>query len=459
MKVLLVSPSSSTVYGQYISPPYPPLGLLYIAAVLEKDNEVKVVDYDADKMNDEKLKDIFNSFKPDLVGLTASTANINSARQIASLAKEHEIKTLLGGLHATMMPEECMNYGCFDFIVKGEGEITIPLIVENLDKDEFNIDGMWYKKNGGIIKNKDRPYIQDLDSLPFPARHLLENPDVYTPPDAIKQPVTPIMTSRGCPSRCTYCCTKHILGQEFRFRSPKNSVDEIEYVIKKYGVKEIHIMDDVFTYNKQRVFDFRDEVKKRDIDVNFVFANGLRADQVDKERLEALKDLGVISIGCGVESGNQQILNNIRKDIRIERVREAYKIAQDMGFQTWGFFILGLPGDNDQTIKETIKFAKELDVDFAKFLTLTPYPNSHVFHQLEEENLIDNKDYDNYGVYTAPVHHLKDLSAEDIVKWQKRAYRQFYLRPRKILQHLARMKSLTQLKYNLKSAKFILGMM
>jgi radical SAM superfamily enzyme YgiQ (UPF0313 family) len=130
-----------------------------------------------------------------------------------------------------------------------------------------------------------------------------------------------------------------------------------------------------------------------------------------------------------------------------------------MGFQTWGFFILGLPGDNDQTIKETIKFAKELDVDFAKFLTLTPYPNSHVFHQLEEENLIDNKDYDNYGVYTAPVHHLKDLSAEDIVKWQKRAYRQFYLRPRKILQHLARMKSLTQLKYNLKSAKFILGMM
>lgn len=454
-----MSPSSSTVYGQNISPIYPPLGLLYIAAILEKEHDIKVVDYDADGMNDQKLKQIFKTFNPDLVGLTASTANINSAKQIASLAKEEGIKTLLGGLHSTMMPEECMNYGCFDFIVKGEGEVTIPLIVDNLDNKEFNIDGMWYRKNGEIIRNKDRPYIQDLDSLPFPARHLLKNPTAYKPPDAMREPVTPMMTSRGCPSRCTYCCTKHILGQEFRFRSPKNIVDEIEHVIREFGIQEIHLMDDVFTYNKERVFEFRDEVKRRDIDVNFVLANGLRADQVDKERLEALKDLGVISIGCGVESGNQQILNNIRKDIRLDRVRESYKMAKELGFQTWGFFILGLPGENESTIKDTINFAKELDVDFAKFLILKPYPNSHVWDQLQEENLIDNIDYDNYGVYTAPVHHLKDLSADDILKWQRTAYRKFYLRPRKIMQHLMRIRTITQLKYNLLAARFILGMM
>ncbi len=459
MKVLLINPSSSMVYGQKISPIYPPLGLLYIAAVLEKEHNVKVVDYDADDINDKKLRQIFTSFKPDLVGLTASTANINSARQIASLAKEYDTKTLLGGLHATMMPEECMNYGCFDFIVKGEGEITIPLIVENLDKDEFNIDGMLYKNNGNIIKNKDRSYIKDLDELPFPARHLLENPDSYIPPDAIREPVTSMMTTRGCPSRCTYCCTKHILGQEFRFRSPKNIADEVEHVIEEFGIKEIHLMDDVFTYNKKRVLEFRDEIKRRDIDVNFVLANGVRADQLNREVLEALKDLGVISIGCGVESGNQEILNIIKKDIRLDRVREAYKMAKELGFQTWGFFILGLPGENEKTIKDTIKFAKELDVDFAKFLILKPYPNSHVWFQLEEENLIDNRDYDNYGVYTAPVHHLKELSADDILRWQRRAYRQFYLRPRKILQHMLRIKSFTQLKYNLKAAKFILGMM
>ena len=459
MRVVLVNPSSSTVYGQKLSPIYPPLGLLYIAAVLEKEHDIKVVDYDADDMNDNKLKQVFRTFNPDLVGLTASTANINSAKQIASLAKEEGIKTLLGGLHATMMPEECMNYGCFDFIVKGEGEITIPLIVNNLDKKEFNIDGMWYKKNGEIIRNKDRPYIQDLDSLPFPSRHLLKNPTAYKPPDALREPVTPMMTSRGCPSRCTYCCTKHILGQEFRFRSPKNIVDEIEHVVDKFGIQEIHLMDDVFTYNRERVFQFRDEVKRRDIDVNFVLANGLRADQVDRERLEALRDLGVISIGCGVESGNQQILNNIRKDIRLDRVRESYKIAKELGFQTWGFFILGLPGENESTIKDTINFAKELDVDFAKFLILKPYPNSHVWEQLQQENLIDNTDYDNYGVYTAPVHHLKDLNADDILKWQRIAYRKFYLRPKKIMQHVMRIRTMTQLKYNLLAAKFILGMM
>ena len=366
MRVVLVNPSSSTVYGQKLSPIYPPLGLLYIAAVLEKEHDIKVVDYDADDMNDNKLKQVFRTFNPDLVGLTASTANINSAKQIASLAKEEGIKTLLGGLHATMMPEECMNYGCFDFIVKGEGEITIPLIVNNLDKKEFNIDGMWYKKNGEIIRNKDRPYIQDLDSLPFPSRHLLKNPTAYKPPDALREPVTPMMTSRGCPSRCTYCCTKHILGQEFRFRSPKNIVDEIEHVVDKFGIQEIHLMDDVFTYNRERVFQFRDEVKRRDIDVNFVLANGLRADQVDRERLEALRDLGVISIGCGVESGNQQILNNIRKDIRLDRVRESYKIAKELGFQTWGFFILGLPGENESTIKDTINLIHKLMPDFYK---------------------------------------------------------------------------------------------
>jgi len=172
--------------------------------------------------------------------------------------------------------------------------------------------------------------------------------------------------------------------------------------------------------------------------------------------LRSLKNIGLINIGFGVESGNQKILDRIKKNIKLETIRNAFRLAKEIGFQTWGCFIFGLPGDTKETMRETIDFAKELDPDFAKFLILKPFPGSEVFRELSENGLIFDHNYDFYGIYTRPVHRLPDLSAHEILNWQKRANREFYFRPKKILQHLIRIRSLKQLKFNIKSVLFIL---
>lgn len=461
MKVLLVSPSQRTVYVKPIPPSYPPLGLLYVGAVLEKKHDVEVCDFDADELDDEKFKKIVKEYEPDIIGLTCSAVTEKHARHIARLAKSvKNIPTILGGLYATMMTEECIKRDEFDFVVKGEAEMSILELVDNLDTQKFdNISGLWYKQNGAVVKNQESTFIENLDDLPFPARHLLKNPEKYVPPDAMRHPVTPIMTSRGCPAACTFCCTKYILGRRFRYRSPENIIKEIELCIDQFGIKEFHIMDDVFTLNKERVLKFRDLVVEKNLDVNFVMSNGTRADQIDREILQALKDIGMFSIGFGVESGNAQILKNIQKGESLETIEHAYLLAKEMGFETWAFFMFGHPGETPKTARDTIEFAKKIDPDFVKFLIMQPYPNSAVFNELKEQNLIDNFDYENYGVYTGPVHHLPDLSQEELLAWSRRAYREFYLRPKKILQHLRRIRTFEQLKLNLKSAAYVFRLM
>jgi anaerobic magnesium-protoporphyrin IX monomethyl ester cyclase len=461
MKILLISPSQKTIYGSSAPPPYPPLGLLYIAAVLEQNGyEVEVIDYDVNKVEDKEFPVIITNV--DVVGITATTPTFNHAKQIAKEVKKHkDIPVILGGIHATISPEEVMQDTCFDFVVIGEGEQTILELITAIQKgSSFNlIDGICYRQNNQIIRNKNRKLIQDLDTIPFPARYLLKHLNSYVPPDAVTTSSTSIITSRGCPGRCTFCCTKQIFGQKFRFRSVKNVVDEIEYLIDEFGVKEIHIMDDCFTVNKKRVLEFRDEIKARKINIPFAFSNGLRADQIDRDILMALKDINVSTVGYGVESGNQRILNNIKKGITLDRVREAYRLSKELGFSTWGFFIIGLPGEDIETIKDTINFAIELDPDFAKFLILKPYPGSEVFQQLSEKGLIVDYNYEHYSTYEFPVHRLETLTQEEIFEWQKRAFRQFYLRPSKIIQHLKRIKSFTQLKYDLLSVWFVFKQM
>jgi len=463
MKILLVNPSQNAVYGKkvIIPPAYPPLGLLYIAAMIEKGNNVEILDFDTDDLTKEKFISHLNKFNPDLVGLTASTPMIKNALKAAEWVKENrDVPVVLGGIHATIAPEECISNENIDFILKGEAEKTFEEFVKNFSSRKFKgIKGIWYKENGKVIRNPDRELIKNLDELPFPARHLMKHPEKYIPADALRQPVTTIITTRGCPGKCTYCCTKNIFGSYVRFRSIDNVMKEIKECIDGFGIKEFHIMDDCFTISKRLVMDFRDAIKKSGMDINFVFPNGLRADHVDRDVLTALKDLGVISVGYGVESGNQQILDNIKKGITLKQVRDAFKLSKELGFETWGFFMLGLPGENKNTARDTINFAKELDPDFAKFLILKPYPGSEIYEQLEKSDLILDHDYDKYGVYTGAIHKLPDLSQEEISRLQKKAFREFYLRPKKIIQHIKRIRSFTQLKLNAKSAVFILKRM
>lgn len=460
MKILLINPSQTGVYGKMSPPDYPPMGLAYIGAVLEKDgHKVRIIDIGADKIPLKSLMRIFQG--ADIIGLTATTPTFKNAELICKLAKENSSAiTILGGIHATIASEECAKSKFIDFVVRGEGEETIVELVNSIKnkKNPKKINGLTFKSKNKIIHTPNRELIKDLDKIPFPARHLF-NHQKYSYPDSLASPVMPIMTSRGCPHGCTYCCTKQIFTRKVRFRSAKNVVDEIEHLIKKYGVKEIHFWDDNFTLNKQRVFEIRDEIRKRGIKLNFAFPNGLRVDQVDADILIALRDMGVYSMAFGVESGNQVILNNVKKGTTIAQIEKAYKIAKKLGFETWGFFMIGLPGETKETIINTINFAKKINPDIAKFHILKPFPGTEVFNQLKEQGLITDFNYSNYGIHTRPVHRLPELSEEDLLQWSKTAYKQFYLRPSKILSQLLRLKSIERIKMNVKTAISLLKSM
>ncbi len=460
MKILLINPPQKRIYGKMNSPDYPPLGLAYIGAVLERENYfVKILDLGAEEISVSKLISIIKTYN--VVGLTATTPTFSEAEKIFKLIKENSNAiTILGGIHATINPDDCLKCNNLDFLVRGEGETTILELINAIKSKSSltKINGISFRNKKKIVHNPSRELINNLDELPFPARHLFKHKK-YTYPDSLLSPVMPIMTSRGCPHNCTYCCTKLIFTRKVRFRSAKNVVDEIEFLIKNYSVKEVHFWDDNFTLKKQRVKEIRDELMRRKIRLKFAFPNGLRVDQVDKEILSWLKEMGVYNLTFGVESGNQIVLNNVEKGTTLEQIRKAYFLAKSMGFETWGFFMFGLYGETEKTIRDTINFAKEIDPDVAKFHILKPFPGTKIFEQLKSENLITNYDFSQYGIHTFPVHKLQSLSEQDLLNWSKKAYREFYLRPSKIISHIFRITSFERFKVNIKTAISLMKIM
>ena len=222
-------------------------------------------------------------------------------------------------------------------------------------------------------------------------------------------------------------------------------------LVKKYHAKEIHIWDDNFTTNKKRVFQIRDLIRSRKLNIKIAFPNGIRADFLDEEILECLKDMGVYSVAIGVESGNQSILDRAGKGIKLEKIEEIFNLTKKLKIETWAFFIIGLPGETKETIMNTIEFAKKVDPDIAKFHILKPYPGTQVYHEIEQKGNLLSNDYCRFGIHTPPVHRLPGLAPEDMTRYQKLAYRTFYLRPSKLIQQVLRLKSLYRLELNFKT--------
>ncbi|HCE45311.1 MAG TPA: B12-binding domain-containing radical SAM protein [Lentisphaeria bacterium] len=459
MKIFLINPSHGEVYGKLTPPDHPHLGLAYLAAVLEAEkHEVRIIDIDAEQITLDGLASLLKAENPDVVGITATTPVIYSAFKIAEIIKKNSSAyTVVGGMHATLMPEECAANEFVDFVVFGEGERTIVDLLECMRTGGkySEIKGLVHKKGGETVKNESREPIQDLDSIPFPARHLFKN-QKYTYPDALRFPAFPIITSRGCPGNCTFCTAKFMHGKRFRNRSAENILDEVEFLIKEYGAREIHIWDDNFITNRNRVFKFRDGIIKKNIKVLFSFPNGVRADFINREILQALKDMGTYSIAIGVESGNQRILDSIQKGIKLEQIENAFKLAKELKLETWGFFLLGLPEEDPKTMEETIDFAIKLDPDIAKFHILKPFPKSIVYEQLKSKGLIIDENYIHYGIHTSPVHRLPTVSQNELLEWQQKAYRRFYMRPSKMLKEIMRLKSWNRMKLNLSTGTSVL---
>ena len=451
MKVLLVSPTFKEMYKELkgVATDYPTMGLAYVAAVLEKENcEVKIIDMSALDISTQHLLRIIEKFSPNLIGITLTTPLAETVYSMITRIKEQStIPIILGGVHPTSMPDECLQKGA-DIIVKREGEETVKELVHNL-KALHKVKGISYKKDGKIYHNPDRDFIEDLDKLPFPARHLLPL-EKYDFIDAKNRPVGPIMTSRGCPFGCVYC-NKNICGLKFRARTAENVVDEIEEMVKKYGTKEIHIADDVFSLNKERAIKICDEIIRRKLKISILIANGVRVDSVDKELLTKMKQAGLYSISFGVESGSQEVLNKIHKSITLEQVRNAFKISKELKLETWGFFMCGLPGDTEKTMQMTIDFAKELDPDVAKFFITIPLPGTLLYNQLVKEGRMRAKDWSDFNFYYKPIYEHPNLDKKTIIAYHKKAFREFYFRPKKLIQQAWRAKSQKRLKSYIKA--------
>jgi radical SAM superfamily enzyme YgiQ (UPF0313 family) len=459
IKIALINPPQRTDF------PQPPLGLAYIATTLEKTgNKVEIIDAAALKLNaNETVKMVIdNGFE--FVGITVMTPTLSSAMEVARKIKEKNksIFVFMGGAHVTALPEKTLEvFPELDAIVIGEGEITTPVLIEKIkNKEELkDVLGIAYREDGKIIVNPPRPIVKNLDELPLPAYHLLPiNKYRPYPPHGKKLPYMAIMTSRGCPFRCTFC-SKPVHGKLYRAKSPKAIIEEIKYIKEKFKIKEILFYDDSFTLDKQRIIELCDKMIKNKI--NIPWSCETRVNLVDKDLLSKMKDAGCYIISYGVESGNQEILNRIKKDITLEQVRNAFKLTREAGISIVSYFMLGCPGDTERTMKQTIEFAKELDANFAQFSICTPFPGTEIADLIDKKDEIDwNKlTYVSNRSESIPVVLSKNLNEKQLRKYYNDAYKEFYLRSSFIIKTILRTRSIDDIKVNLNGIRMFLNIL
>ncbi|MFX1452164.1 MAG: B12-binding domain-containing radical SAM protein [Promethearchaeota archaeon] len=437
----------------YKTPMFPPLGLALIGAVLEQNGyKVKIYDCEVSRISLIKLRNLIKKENPKAIGITASTSIFFQSRRTAKYLKMHfpDIPIIMGGPHITIFPNETLKQNPFiDFIVIGEGEKTSLELFDAIEKNKQNfsdIRGIGYRENGHIRITKSREYIKDIDELPIPARHLLPI-KLYKPSERIvkRPPATHAIFSRGCPFRCGFC-SKAIWGRTIRERSAEKVVEEILHLKEKYGFRDIVFADDTFTINKKRVLKICDYLIKNKIDIAWSCLT--RVDCVDRELLIKMKASGCHQIGYGVESGNQEMLDLMKKDITLDQIRKVFQMTHEVKIDTRTFIMLGLPGETAEMAQKSIRFLKEIDPDFANIYIYTPYPGTELFEIAKERGEIKNFNWIDFDKFS-PVYIPYGRTRSEIVKTYKQAFREFYLSLHYIKKRLKKIDNLYEIKKNL----------
>jgi len=463
MKVLLIAPNYLKVYS-YVSEEAtmiaPPMGLAYIAGHLrDKGVEVQVLDLAAMRSTDELEKKWIKESNADMVAMAATTNTVMLTYDLAKVTKEvlPNAKVVVGGPHPTMEPtktlEECKD---IDYCVISEAEETmLELSREKIDKDILGIS--YRDDNGNIIVNANRPLIKDLDTLAFPARDLLPQ-DKYWTPGVRRYPYAIMMTSRGCPYSCTFCSNFRTQGKQFRARSPENVLAEIDHLVKEYGVKEINIIDDNFTFLPKRVKEICDGLIERNYDLELKTGNGIRADRVSLPMLKHMKKAGFYLVAYGVESGSERILKKMRKGETKDHIRRAVKWSKQAGLLTEGFFMFGNEGEGKKEMLETIQFSKELDLSIAQLQIYTPVAGSPLFETIKRDGKLFASKWEDFNAFSVPLFEYEDSRFDLMMKMQQRAYREYYFRPKMFLRKLLEVKNLKQLDGYVKAAMAVAKM-
>jgi radical SAM superfamily enzyme YgiQ (UPF0313 family) len=428
MKVHITFVNPPYPSGSHIHPPFIPLGLGYMAAVLEKNNyQVDVIDCQALRLSYEEAKSEIEKRQPTIVGVTSTTLTYKSALKMVKMAKEAcpECLTIIGGSHVTFWDDKALQE-CpeLDIVVRREAENTMLEMAQKLEAGKSLDDtlGITFRKNGQITRNLDRPYIENLDELPFPAIHLwpIESFRKYG------EVTFPLLTSRGCAYWCKYCSSVRMSGRKYRVRSPKNVVDEIEYLNKKFGANRFTFYDDAFTINQYRTKEMCEQIKDRKLNIRWDCET--RVDTVSKELLAKMKEAGCTVVWFGVESGSQLVINAMDKGFKLEQTMKAFKWAKEVGLTTVSDTILAFPGETRETAWETIKFVEKLDPDDVAYYIATPYPGTPLYDEVKDSGLLQITDFDKYDTAT-PTFTNPKLGNNELREIREKAFQRFYLRP------------------------------
>ena len=429
----------------------PPLGILYIAAYLEENSnhQVSVIDAQVEQMNYEDLERRIKSENPDCVGITAMTMTLIDVIKTVQIVKRinDDIKIVLGGPHVHLYPTETIHLGDIDFLVLGEGEESFLKLVESIDgKNELrNIPGLVYKQGKRIINTGTRAPIENLDELPFPARHLVPYKK-YSSLLTKGNIVTTIFTSRGCPFKCAFCDRPH-LGKRFRARTPNNVVDELEQCTKM-GIREFLFYDDTFTVNRKRVIDICREIVDRGLNISWDIRS--RIDTIDEEMIKYLKLGGCQGIHYGIESGTSKVLEILKKGISLEQAKYIFDITRKYGIKILAYFMIGNPNETLEDILKTYEVMKELKPDYVHLTILTPFPGTEIYSNAIEKGIIEKDVWQEFAKHPSndfvPPHWGEVFTREELNDLLIKGYKSFYIRPSYVFKRIMDVRSFKELK-------------
>jgi anaerobic magnesium-protoporphyrin IX monomethyl ester cyclase len=440
-RIMLIKPGrrySRMGFGQ-------PLGLLYLISVLRKRYPGKYeIDYVEQALNDLSTDDLrarFNKFNPDLVGFSAASMEAGEADEICKMIKKEkpECVTVLGGPHASVFYDWALKDAAIDYVVIGEGEDTFPDLLETLERDGAmeKVKGIAFMRQGELVMTESRPYIEDLDSIPFPAWDLIDwkkySVQITMNGYCHSTPWAMIFTTRACPYKCAYCHC--IFGKKVRKRSVENVLAEIELLVRQHGVKELHIVDDIFNIDLARAKKICDEIVARGLKVKIAFPNGIRADMMDRELIQKLKAAGCYVITYAVETASPRLQKMIHKNLDLEYTKQVIAWTYEEGIIPQSFFMLGFPTETLEEINLTIDYALKSKLLRGWFFTVVVYPRTELLEIAKQA--YPDTDFSNYDWfdlrYWSETPFYTRVTGMDGFKIQRDAYRKFFLRPGIIL--------------------------
>ena len=449
MKIILIRPPSAIgIVGkrfvQY------PINLGYLAAVLKKNNfDVEIWDYEVEDFNREIIVKRFLGSRPQVIGITSMTPNVNYAHDIAAIARQvlGKVFMVIGGPHASAIPRQTLEeFPYFDAAVIGEGEVTFKKLCQRIrDKKDINgLSGIVHRQNGKIVSENRREFIQDLDSLPFPARHLF-NFENYrhsnSSPGIFKSRLRPmqIFTSRGCFGKCIFCAACKIFGDSARLRSAANVTAEIEDCISKYKINHFTVDDDTFCLESSRL----ESICSKFSEYKITWDCDTRVDLVNREKIFMMAKAGCLKIAFGVESGSERILELTNKNISLDKVRDAFRWSKEAGIIRQAFMMIGShPSETVEDLNKSLRLLEEIRPEFVTFSLAVPYPGTHLNSLLTNKRFIQFRDWKDFQFYQGRVSWRTDnFTGQELVKLQQRLIAKFYLNPKVFLHLLSRVNS------------------